>query len=144
MKRKGFTLVELLAVIAILAILLIIAVPNVLKFYRNSKERLFVTEIQSVLRNANIAYGRAVLNSNNKKCIDSSIFKLDLEGKEYEYYVEFNDNEKVINLMVSDGNYLLDIENNDKPINIEDIGISDSDKLYKSKVYNNEVILTCN
>ena len=31
MKRKGFTLVELLAVIAILAILVIIALPNVLK-----------------------------------------------------------------------------------------------------------------
>ena len=31
MKNKGFTLVELLAVIAILAILVIIALPNVLK-----------------------------------------------------------------------------------------------------------------
>ena len=36
MKRKGFTLVELLAVIAILAILTVIAVPNVLKMYNNS------------------------------------------------------------------------------------------------------------
>ena len=33
MKRKGFTLVELLAVIAILALLVIIALPNVLKIF---------------------------------------------------------------------------------------------------------------
>ena len=33
MKHKGFTLVELLAVIAILAILVIIALPNVLKMF---------------------------------------------------------------------------------------------------------------
>ncbi len=31
MKKKGFTLVELLAVIAILAILVIIALPNVIR-----------------------------------------------------------------------------------------------------------------
>ena len=33
MKNKGFTLVELLAVIAILALLVIIALPNVLKMF---------------------------------------------------------------------------------------------------------------
>ena len=34
--RKGFTLVELLAVIAILAILVIIALPNVLNMYKKA------------------------------------------------------------------------------------------------------------
>ncbi|MCI7083376.1 MAG: prepilin-type N-terminal cleavage/methylation domain-containing protein, partial [Tenericutes bacterium] len=33
MNKKGFTLVELLAVIAILAILVIIALPNVLSMF---------------------------------------------------------------------------------------------------------------
>ena len=33
--NKGFTLVELLAVIAILAILVIIALPNVLKMFND-------------------------------------------------------------------------------------------------------------
>ena len=32
--KKGFTLVELLAVIAILAILVIIALPNVINMYK--------------------------------------------------------------------------------------------------------------
>ena len=33
MSKKGFTLVQLLAVIAILAVLVIIALPNVLKMF---------------------------------------------------------------------------------------------------------------
>ena len=40
MKNKGFTLVELLAVIAILAILVIVAMPNVLGIFLN--ERLYL------------------------------------------------------------------------------------------------------
>ena len=44
MKKKGFTLVELLAVIAILAILVIIALPNVLKLFTSAKVNTFKTE----------------------------------------------------------------------------------------------------
>ena len=38
MNKKGFTLVELLAVIAILAILVIIALPNVLKMFKCGRD----------------------------------------------------------------------------------------------------------
>ena len=48
MNKKGFTLVELLAVIAILAILVIIALPNVLELYRNARKNAFLDEVQSV------------------------------------------------------------------------------------------------
>ena len=41
MNKKGFTLVELLAVIAILALLVIIALPNVLSMFNNAKKDLF-------------------------------------------------------------------------------------------------------
>ena len=41
MKYKGFTLVELLAVIAILALLVIIALPNVLKMFNQAKKDTF-------------------------------------------------------------------------------------------------------
>ena len=39
MKKKGFTLVELLAVIAILAILVILSLPNVMSMYHNAKKK---------------------------------------------------------------------------------------------------------
>ncbi|NLC97314.1 MAG: prepilin-type N-terminal cleavage/methylation domain-containing protein, partial [Erysipelotrichaceae bacterium] len=45
--KKGFTLVELLAVIAILAILIIIALPNVLEMFNNAKKDVFVTEVKT-------------------------------------------------------------------------------------------------
>ena len=142
--KKGFTLVELLAVIAILAILVVFAVPNVLKIYRNSKERIFITEVQGALRNASVIYGKAIDMSNGNKCIDSKIFKLDLEGKEFMYYAEFNQNEELINLTVSDGNYILNVNKN-APIKVDDIGVSDSDKLYKSEVYDeSKTIPECN
>ena len=48
MKKKGFTLVELLAVIAILAILVIIALPNVLSMFTDAKKSTFKTEVQTL------------------------------------------------------------------------------------------------
>lgn len=70
MKKKGFTLVELLAVIAILAILVLIVLPQVLTMFRKSKEDAFIIE------------ARAVMNAARKKLADDS-FKGDLEEKVY-------------------------------------------------------------
>ena len=41
MKKKGFTLVELLAVIIILSLVLVIAVPSVNKYIKQSKEKAY-------------------------------------------------------------------------------------------------------
>ena len=38
MNKKGFTLVELLAVITILAILILIALPNIMGLFNDAKE----------------------------------------------------------------------------------------------------------
>ena len=40
LNKKGFTLVELLAVIAILALLVIVAMPNVLEMFNACKGRI--------------------------------------------------------------------------------------------------------
>ena len=49
MKKKGFTLVELLAVVAILAILVILVMPNVLESFNHSKQETFITQVKSLL-----------------------------------------------------------------------------------------------
>ena len=49
MKKKGFTLVELLAVIAILAILIILALPNIMSLFNNAKENAFITETKNYM-----------------------------------------------------------------------------------------------
>ena len=56
MNKKGFTLVELLAVIAILAILVIIALPNVLKMFNDSKRNSFMTETRNIYNEAEKKY----------------------------------------------------------------------------------------
>ena len=60
MKNKGFTLVELLAVIAILAILVIIAIPNVLKMFNDSKKNAFMVQAR---KTANVAQEHTALSS---------------------------------------------------------------------------------
>ena len=58
--NKGFTLVELLAVIAILAILVIIAIPNVLKMFNDSKKNAFMVQAR---KTASVAQEHTVLSS---------------------------------------------------------------------------------
>ena len=89
MNKKGFTLVELLAVIAILAILVIIALPNVLKMFNDSKKNSFVNETREVFKTAqtqfvsdNLTHPGAVTYSNNlKTACNPATGKLEMQGR---------------------------------------------------------------
>ena len=50
MKHKGFTLVEMMAVIAILGLLVVLVLPNVLKSYRDAKKISFINEAKTVYK----------------------------------------------------------------------------------------------
>ena len=52
MKKKGFTLVELLAVIAILAILVVLAFPNIIDMFNTSKKNSFAVEVKELFNTA--------------------------------------------------------------------------------------------
>ncbi len=75
MNKKGFTLVELLAVIAILAILVIIALPNVLKMFNDSKKNTFIVQ------------AKETANASQQHIITSRVKKFDcneiLTGQKY-------------------------------------------------------------
>ena len=69
MKKKGFTLIELIAVIAILAILAIIAVPRVITYVDRSKKVAIQTEATTIYNAAEAAYNDGkftTVTSNNK------------------------------------------------------------------------------
>ena len=131
MKKKGFTLVELLAVIAILAILVILALPNVMGMYQNAQKNAFVTELESILKAGNtqfvsdnmaakgeatsIAYTRAggqFLGANTntawkRNSENAPKYKvLDLQGStEINFYLEYNLAGKAIAFYATDGRY---------------------------------------
>lgn len=54
MKKKGFTLVELLAVIVILAIILAIAVPSITKLIDNQRKSAFESSIKLIIKNLEV------------------------------------------------------------------------------------------
>ena len=54
MKKNGFTLTELIAVVAIITMLAMMAVPNVMKILSEKKETLYVTTISEIERIAGI------------------------------------------------------------------------------------------
>ena len=107
MKRKGFTLVELLAVIAILAILVIIALPNVLKMFNDSKKNSFLTEAKTIYSEVSKKYITESMKGNKLTYISSEDnTKLNMTGKELQYCVLLNDDGSVSEMKVSNGTWV--------------------------------------
>lgn len=92
MNKKGFTLIEVLAVIAILAALVTLVIPKVIEYYTKSKKEAFIIEVGN-------------LYSETKKEMDASAIrgqkyngansikgpKLDLLTSSLEYCIEVKD-----------------------------------------------------
>lgn len=80
MKKNGFTLTELLAVIAVLALLLVIAAPNVLNLLNKQEQKLSEETIKD-LKDSAVSY---YSNSFFKKCSNgfepTSINSTDIAG----------------------------------------------------------------
>ena len=106
--NKGFTLVELLAVIAILAILVIIALPNVLKMFNDAKKNSFLTEAKTVYGEAGKKYISDSITSpsNNEhiycKSKTDSLNPLSLSGRRINYYIKTDSNGNVNTIVVWD------------------------------------------
>ena len=106
--RKGFTLVELLAVIAILAILVIIALPNVLKMFMEAKKSSFLTEAKTIYNETAKKYisesmkGNKITNISSK---DDS--KLDVTGEELDYCIILGSDGEVEKLAVGNNSFYI-------------------------------------
>ena len=108
--RKGFTLVELLAVIAILAIIVIIALPNVMGMFNSAKEKAFLTEVKNIYKTAESTWMSESMFDTQERvyssCKSGCSNPLSLSGrKEIEYYVKVNKSGQIVELYVTDGTY---------------------------------------
>ena len=140
MNKKGFTLVELLAVIAILVILVIIALPNVLKMYNNSKKNAFMTEAQTLAKEVSSKYISESMKGNKVTVISNKQNPLDMTGRELEYSFELDSQGKIKNMTVSNGTYCISTNKDYTKITRNDI----SDKCSYEKLHNIVGTLTKN
>ena len=123
MKNKGFTLVELLAVIAILAILVIIALPNVLKMFNDSKKNSFLTEAKTIYSEVSKKYISESMKGNKLTYVSSEDdTKLDMTGKSLKYCVLLNADGSVKSMKVSNGEWIAELPSGKK---ITDLKSSD-------------------
>ena len=103
MKKRGFTLVELLAVIAILAILVIMALPAVLRMFNQARVDSFTNEVNVLVRTTEQQY---LLGGGIPQSFNSNSNKLPLTGNSsLEYCVSIDGNGKITELKATNGNY---------------------------------------
>lgn len=69
MKKRGFTLIELIAVIAILAVLAIVAVPRVIVYVDKSKKVALIEDSRVIYDMAEAAYNDGSLTDKNGVCL---------------------------------------------------------------------------
>lgn len=149
--KKGFTLVELLAVIAIVAILLLLVVPAIITLFNNGRKDAFATEVQGVWKIAEQQYVQDSFNSSglasgyytNAEIEGLSAKSLDVSDSDATYYVHVNENSQVDQIAVSNGNYCY-VANADATINInrEDVG-DNNDKTISCNFVSGIVLCTC-
>jgi type IV pilus assembly protein PilA len=115
LNKKGFTLVELLAVIAILAILMLLITPNILNLFTQGKKDLFKTQVQRIWKAADQEYITASMQTGapgpycyaGDESSDNAPLSI-TENKNLFYYVDFDDKGNVSVLKVTDGVYYYD------------------------------------
>lgn len=85
--KKGFTLVELLAVIVILAVLALVAMPNVTRLMENARKNSFTTEAEEFAKYAQTAYTNVQLAGSLTSSGQISKFKVPGTTKgDFEYF----------------------------------------------------------
>lgn len=111
MKKQGFTLVELLAVIVILAVIAIITIPLIGDVIEKSKKGALEDSAYGIVEAANLYYTENIVEGIEEPIIfdfvkgeQTSTLKLEYKGKVEEGKVILNTNGKVV-LCISDGKY---------------------------------------
>ena len=142
MKKKGFTLVELLAVIVVLAIIALIAVPVVINIIKSAQRGAFKSSAYGILESAKIYYLSGKVQSKDV------LSRIDVVQKDEndKYILEYNGEKPESGVIVfdSNGKSALAIKKGtfcaSKNYNEEEIKVQDIDKNGKCTINENGVI----
>ena len=112
MKHKGFTLVEMMAVIAVLALLVVLVLPNVLKSYRDAKKVSFINEAKTIYKASTDKYvsektkGKKIGLIQKEK--DSVVNELALnEASDLSYTIRLDSDGRVTAFKLSNSEYCI-------------------------------------
>lgn len=107
MKTKNITLVGLLAIIVIVTVFVILLLPVLYNLVNDSKKELLVSESKRVYKEASIRYA----SGNTNKIVSSEDdTKLQSFKDNLKYCIIFNDNGYIVHFKVSDGNWIIDLD----------------------------------
>ena len=81
--KKGFTLVELLAVIVILAIIAVIAVPSILAIIEGARKDSFRADVRSAFKAAELEYVRTAMTGDGGEQTYYVATDLDLDNNNF-------------------------------------------------------------
>lgn len=126
MKKKGFTLVELIAVIALLSIIMLLIVPNVANYLNNSKKTLFYDNVVNMFKSATTTF--MYQDDPTNTTFSNNGVKLDVDVEsEYVYTIKVNNYGEVISIDVNNGVYSYDKSSSDinEGLNKSDIKLED-------------------
>lgn len=126
MKKKGFTLVELIAVIALLSIIMLLIVPNVANYLNNSKKTLFYDNVVNMFKSATTTF--MYQDDPTNTTFSNNGVKLDVDVEsEYVYTIKVNNYGEVISIDVSNGVYSYNKSSSDinEGLNKSDIKLED-------------------
>ena len=126
MNKKGFTLVELIAVIALLSIVMLLIVPNVANYLNSSKKTLFYDNVVNMFKSATTTF--MYQDDPTNTTFSNNGVKLDVDVEsEYVYTIKVNNYGEVISIDVNNGVYSYNKSSSDinEGLNKSDIKLED-------------------
>lgn len=126
MKKKGFTLVELIAVIALLSIIMLLIVTNVANYLNSSKKTLFYDNVVNMFKSATTTF--MYQDDPTNTTFSNNGVKLDVDVEsEYVYTIKVNNYGEVISIDVNNGVYSYNKSSSDinEGLNKSDIKLED-------------------
>ena len=137
MNKKGFTLIELIAVVAVLSILMLLVVPNLIRNYNDSKKEVFHDNVVRIYDSAESTYvssgGKSGNYNSDDNKLNSSI------SKNIKYEVDISEDGKITKIFVTDGSYTFSKEDSNgltkSDLTKEDIKDGDSEDVSSTNMY---------